>query len=149
MFEIFPWHKLAKFLVTGGTALLVDMGIYFICTRYFGFHYLLSRVVSLAVAIVWNYSINRYWTFEAGAGKISRQFPRFLTVITLTSMLNLVLMRIGVEYLKLNDLLVILIVSGLIALINFSAHFLWSYANERKASEPQDATELSAPTKIR
>lgn len=128
--EKIPWQRLVKFIITGGVALLIDVVIYFILTRYFDIYYLLSRAISLGIAIVWNFTVNRFWTFQATSGKIRGQALRFLTVIISTSLLSLGLMHIGVSLLYLDDLFVLLTVAVITTLINFSAHSFWSYARK-------------------
>ncbi len=132
LIEKFPFQRLVKFIVTGGIALLIDVAIYFMLTRYGDIYYLLSRTISLSVAIVWNFSINRIWTFQATSGKVTTQVPRFLVVIFSTSILSLFLMHLGVSYLHLNDLFVIIIVAIITTVINFSAHSFWSYASSKE-----------------
>lgn len=130
LFKNVPIRRLVKFIITGGIALAIDMTIYFFLTRYGHLHYLLSRVVSLVVAIVWNFSVNRIWTFRAVSEGVIIQAPRFLVVISATSCLNLFLMHVGVAYLYWNDLIVLLLVSALITIFNFTAHSFWSYAQK-------------------
>lgn len=125
-----PWWKLTKFILTGGVALAIDVAIYYALTRYGGIYYLLARTFSLSVAILWNFSINRYWTFQATEGKVSRQALRFILVILSTSLLSLGMMKVGVSILHFHDLSVLLVVSAITTLINFSAHSLWSYKKE-------------------
>lgn len=122
-----PWGKLIKFSFVGGTAFALDFAIYFILTRYGHVPYLLSRVISIACAFAWNFLMNRNWTFQARDGAMSRQACRFIIVMGTTSLLNLVLMHIGVSILRLHDLLVIILVSLLIMGVNFFAHSRWSY----------------------
>jgi len=122
-----PWKRFIKYAVTGGTAIAIDFMIYYLLTRFGHLPYLLSRAISFGVALVWNFTLNRNWTFQAQAGRVSRQAPRFLVVMGATLLVNLVLMRIGVSYLHLPDLLVFLVVTVLSAIGNFSAHLFWSY----------------------
>lgn len=130
-----PWKRFIKFLIAGGSALAIDFAIYFILTRYVHIPYLAGRAVSLAVAMIWNFSLNRNWTFQARTGKVRRQLPRFLFVMTATSLLSLALMKVGVSYLKLNDLLVIIVIAVITSLINFIAHQTWSYSRWRRTVE--------------
>lgn len=116
-----------KFAVIGGSSLLLDLGIYFVLTRYGHLPYLGGRAISLALAMVWNFTLNRSWTFRAQSGHVGTQASRFIIVMTITSLLNLLLMRVGVRYLHLNDILALLLVSMLITLVNFFAHRNWSY----------------------
>lgn len=129
-----PWWKFTKFVITGGVALTIDVVIYYILTRYEGLYYLWARTISLGVAIVWNFSVNRYWTFQAAEGKLSRQAPRFIVVILGTSLLSLGLMKVGVSILHFHDLAVLLTASVLTTLLNFLAHYFWSYANTNQSA---------------
>ena len=122
-----PWQRLIKYVITGGMAIAIDFAIYYLLTRFLYLPYLASRTASFGVALVWNFTVNRNWTFQAKTGIVSRQATRFLIVMGVTLLLNLVLMRIGVSYLNINDLLVFIFVTGLTAVANFSAHMFWSY----------------------
>lgn len=130
LLDKFPPQRLLRFIVTGGTALAIDMAIYFVLTRYGHLYYLWSRVISLAVAIIWNFTVNRQWTFRAVSGDVMIQVSRFLAVILVTSLANLMLMHVGISYLHLNDLFVLVFVSGFITIFNFTAHSFWSYAEK-------------------
>lgn len=124
----FPFWKLTKFVITGGIALGIDVAIYYLLTRYGQMYYLLARAFSLGVAIIWSFTINRQWTFRAIEGDARKQAAKFVIVILTTSLLSIGLMHIGVTVLHFHDLAVILVVSVITTLINFSAHSLWSYA---------------------
>lgn len=141
--RLLPWPRLIKFIITGGVALTIDVTVYYALTRFGGVYYLLARTTSLGAAIIWNFTVNRYWTFEATGTRASRQIPRFLTVIISTSLLSLGIMKIGVSILHLHDLLVLFIASVITTLINFSAHSLWSYATEKTTEQHSTLRPLS------
>lgn len=144
LLQWFPFRKLVKFVITGGIALGVDMTLYYFLTRYGHVYYLLARILSLGVAIVWSFTVNRQWTFRAVEGDARKQAVKFVTVILFTSLLSLGLMHVGVTLLHFHDLVVILAVSVMTTLINFSAHSLWSYAgNKKKAEASIDALPLA------
>lgn len=122
-----PWQRIIKFGLVGGSALALDFLVYYALTRFGHVPYLAGRAISIACAFSWNFTLNRNWTFQAQAGQVKQQASRFVIIMTLTSFLNLGLMRIGVSVLGWNDLLVIAVVSLLIMGINFFAHQFWSY----------------------
>ncbi len=130
--EKFPYWRFAKFLIIGGSALILDITIYYFLTREFEVPYLFSRVLSLGVAIFWNFYLNRVWTFMAQEGSVFSQFGRFVTVIGTTSLLNLALMHVGVSWFGFYDIAVIIFVSILLTLVNFFAHSVWSYAHRKE-----------------
>ena len=120
--------RFSKFLVIGGSALLLDIAIYYVLTRELHTPYLLGRICSLSIAIFWNFYLNRIWTFAAQEGALVSQFRRFVTVIGATSLLNLGLMHVGIALFGFYDIAVILGVSILLTVLNFITHSLWSYA---------------------
>jgi len=123
-----PWQRLTRFVIIGGGAFVIDFGLYYIFTRFGHFPYLASRTVSITLSMIWNFFLNRSWTFQATNGPITRQATRFIIVMVATSLLNLALMHVGVSTLHLNDLLTLVAVTGLITLVNFVFHQAWSYA---------------------
>lgn len=120
--------RLIRFLITGGSALALDFGIYYILTRYVGIPYLIARAISLGTAFGWNFTLNRRWTFRASNGNAKHQAFRFVIVMTITSLLQLSLMHLGISILRLHDIVVLFAVSALITAINFVAHRHWTYA---------------------
>jgi putative flippase GtrA len=130
-FRQLPFKKFIRFSIIGISALALDVGIYYYLTRFHHVPYLVSRAISLSIAIVWNFSLNRSWTFQATDGSVAKQAPKFLLVILCTSVLSLALLKFGVTVLHIHDLIVIFIVSFLIMVINFSSHLFWSYASEK------------------
>ncbi len=126
----FPFWKLVKFVITGGIALGIDVVLYYLLTRYGHVYYLLARTLSLGVAIIWSFTVNRQWTFRAIEGDTRKQAVKFITVILATSLLSLGLMHVGVTLLHFHDLVVILFAAVITTLINFTAHSLWSYAKK-------------------
>lgn len=55
---------IGKFLVSGGVATLVNLGVLYALTEFAGWHYLLSAVVAFAVAFCFSFSLQKFWTFR-------------------------------------------------------------------------------------
>jgi len=53
------------FCIVGGTGVLVNTGVLYICKEYAGFPLLLSSVVAIGVAMLWNFYWNDIWTFSS------------------------------------------------------------------------------------
>lgn len=74
-------QQFTQFVTVGASGVVVDFGLYLLLTRGFAFwhvHYLAANAVSFTVANINNFWWNRVWTFQATAGRIARQYPRFL-----------------------------------------------------------------------
>ncbi|MEO6808062.1 MAG: GtrA family protein, partial [Isosphaeraceae bacterium] len=86
--------RLIQFCAVGGSGMIVDLTCYFLLQRVFANTTLADRVVpptqitvalamarslSIAVALVWNFSLNRRLTFSyARSGSIARQFVTYV-----------------------------------------------------------------------
>ena len=116
-----------RFILVGGVAFLIDAGGYYLLTRFCHLYYFNARLISLSLSLIWNFILNRYWTFNAKSGAISKQLIRFSIVIILTSLLNVLLMRLFVGTFHFPDIMVLVFVSVVIAIVNFIFHRFWSY----------------------
>lgn len=83
-----------KFAVVGMIGTIVDFGIYSILTRGFGLYYIYATAISVFLAILNNFFLNKYWTFKKGSsGKAKTEYIKFLTVSVVNYLLN-----IGITY---------------------------------------------------
>ncbi len=69
--------RIAKFLATGASGVVVDLAVLESLHRFAGWHHLSAAVVSFLVAMTWNYSLNRTWTFKAGRLPLVRSYFRY------------------------------------------------------------------------
>ena len=51
-----------KFCIVGGTGVIVNTGMLYICKEYAGSPLLLSSVVAIGVAMLWNFYWNDIWS---------------------------------------------------------------------------------------
>ncbi|POH60734.1 GtrA family protein [Arthrobacter glacialis] len=59
------WREVAKFGVVGGVAFVIDTGIYlWLLAGSMGGHPTKAKIISAAVATVFSWLANRYWTFR-------------------------------------------------------------------------------------
>jgi len=57
--------RLLKFCLVASLAGYVgNLGILWILTHFFGFHYMISNVFGIAMGTLVNYFLNNYWTFK-------------------------------------------------------------------------------------
>ena len=108
-------HGLA-FLVSGGTAFLVDALVLTLLTAVVGLHPILARVAAIALAMVAGWLMHRTFTFRVRARPSLREFLRYAGVAWTAAAVNygvfvlIVLAFAGIEP------LVALIVSSAVAM---------------------------------
>jgi hypothetical protein len=58
------YARFIKFCIVGGSGALITFGITYLLTEYYHLWYILSMVIAVAIATVWNYNFNLLWTFK-------------------------------------------------------------------------------------
>lgn len=103
MVGLVPWRyqKMArqflKFAVTGVVGAIVDFGTYNIITRgigwtafyeVFGQKIIIANNISVFLAIISNFILNKYWTFRDPSKKVMRQYTAYFGLNFVTWVLN-------------------------------------------------------------
>ncbi len=57
-------QHLYRFNMVSLAGLVINMGLLWLLTNVFGIYYLLSNIISIAVVTLWNYLVNRSWTWK-------------------------------------------------------------------------------------
>lgn len=74
------WRRFGKFLSVGATSTVLDMAI-LAWLMHNAWSALPANLLSYSVGILWNFSLNRAWTYADRRGKPAiQQFGQFLTV---------------------------------------------------------------------
>ena len=120
-----------RFVMVGGLCFMVNLLVLYVATDIWGWHYLLSMLLSIAVANTLGWFLNRVWTFGSSSSKLLSEYIRYLTVnlssfaFSLLSMAVLVT-GVGVHYLVASALNAIVL-----TVFNFLAHRGWSFAERQ------------------
>ena len=56
--------RFLKFAFVGAFGALVNTSLLYIFTEYFGIYYLLSSILAMEMAIIFQFALNDYWTFR-------------------------------------------------------------------------------------
>lgn len=62
--------EILRFLLAGGSCLLLELGALYALTEAAGLHYLYSAALAFTLSVIVNYLMCRYWVFQ-GAGQQS------------------------------------------------------------------------------
>jgi len=113
---LLKYKQIIKYLIAGGTAAFVDLGLLYFITDILGVWYLLSACLAFVVAFFVSFFLQKFWTFrDADKKAIYKQMGVYLGVALANLTLNAVLMYIFVDGFKIWYMLAQVIVSGLIA----------------------------------
>jgi len=114
--------QLARALVVGGVAFLIDILILWILTRFFRVHYLISAVCGFSVGVIVNYLMSINWVFtDRSLNSKGIEFTLFSLIGIVGLILNAILMWLLTEKFSVYYLFS-RIASGLVIfLVNFLA----------------------------
>nr|WP_288544671.1 GtrA family protein [uncultured Faecalibacillus sp.] len=113
-------NQLLKFGLVGGIAFLIDYGLLFICTEWFGIYYFISSIISFSVSVIFNYIASVLWVFDVDQEKSkTKNFIIFIALSIVGLGINQIIMYYGVEVLNLYYMLIKLIATFIVMIFNF------------------------------
>lgn len=115
--------QIVRFIISGGTATTVNLGILFALTHLFSLWYLLSSVIAFMAAFWVSFMMQKFWTFEdSSRNRLQSQALAYLLIIIIGLGINTALIYTFVEYVYMHYLLAQLISGILIAFINYFSY---------------------------
>ncbi len=115
--------QVIKFAVVGIINTGIDLGIYFLLTRYvsfFGDFVFLAKAFSYSIGVVTSYALNRNWTFKSNTASMHSFFP-FIGVNLVSVALNTVLLILFLDFLRIQEGFALVLVTGSTFVWNFLA----------------------------
>ena len=114
--------QFVRFAFVGLANTIIDLGFYFILTRYLGFLgslIFVAKGVSFLIATFNSFVWNRYWTFGKGFEFQWRELIKFYTVVGSGIFINLGVHYVNTIYFGVNDLFSACISAGFTAIWGF------------------------------
>jgi putative flippase GtrA len=118
---------LLKFAATGLSGMLIDFSITLLCKEKLKLDKFVSSSAGFCSAVINNFLLNRYWTFEQSHHPLATQFAIFLLVSITGLVINNFFLYFLLKYLKTNFYLVKLFVTGLVFFWNYAINFLFTF----------------------
>lgn len=128
------YHKneeLWNYLIVGALTTVVSIGSYSIFSKLLKINYLISNVLSWVVSVIFAYFTNRWFVFHSKEKKKFKEFIAFVSSRVLTLLLDSGLMIVGVDYLKIDDLLTKVLVQIIIVISNYILSKLIVFKKEK------------------
>jgi dolichol-phosphate mannosyltransferase len=119
--------RIVRFIVSGGSAAVVSIGLLYVLTEYVGIWYVASSGLAFIAAFFVSFTLQKYWAFRnVQTHNTHIQMSMHLTVALLNFVLNLVLIYALTEYAGIWYVLSQIVASVMIAFESFFA-FRWIY----------------------
>jgi dolichol-phosphate mannosyltransferase len=118
-----------KFAVVGGSGVLVNMGCFYVFTRYAGIRIEFASPMAIEISILTNFFLNNAWTFRKRDTKIgfAGRILRYHLVTAVAGLVNYLTLLLLTHVAGLHDLVSNLIGIILGTFINFFLNSLWTW----------------------
>jgi len=117
--------KILRYIISGGTAAVVDLFLLYAFTDWLGIWYLLSAILAFLVAFMVSFAMQKYWTFKDRSNEnIHGQAAKYFAVTATNLGLNTLGIFLLVDYVHVHYMLSQILVSALIAVESFFVYHL-------------------------
>lgn len=128
VFDETVFGEALKFGLVGVSGMLVNLGILYILTEFAGFFYLVSGFVAFLIAVSWNFSFNKVWTFkESYKHKTTLKFFKFLLVSSGGLVVNLLFLWFFTEIIGTYYMVSQVLAIGIAFIVNFIGNKIWTF----------------------
>jgi putative flippase GtrA len=137
------FHRFLRFAVVGASSTAIDLGLFYLLVTEAGWQSdglrAAAKSISFALGVTNGFLWNRWWTFRAGEGHAPTQYVKFVLVNLIGLGLDLLIVQtafaVGRAWLPLKPLTLLagLLAIPPVALWNFTAHSLWTFARKDSA----------------
>lgn len=110
------YERVWRYLVAGGSAATVDLGLLYVLTEWFGFHYLFSATLAFIAAFCVSFFLQKFWTFQDhSVERVHSQVVLYFVIAVANLGINTLLMYLFVEKLHIWYFSAQIIVGALLA----------------------------------
>ena len=112
--------QIFKFGIVGVIATLIDWLVFFIASNILHIYYIISAILSFTVSVIYNYIASVKWVFDVDKKKDPRKnFIIFIVLSIIGLILTLIIMKIGVDLLGINAMLMKILSTVIVMIFNF------------------------------
>ena len=119
--------RFLKFGMVGILGMVVDFSTTWLCKETLKINKYIANSTGFCCALINNYLLNRYWTFNSTTAQIAPQFTKFLLVSLIGLGLNNLLLYLFVRNTKYNFYFLKLCVTGIVFFWNYFANSLYTF----------------------
>ncbi|MGC9307839.1 MAG: glycosyltransferase [Thermoplasmatota archaeon] len=123
--------RFVKFMLVGGSGVLVNLGVLWLLTEQAGLYYLVSAVFAIELSILSNYALNELWTFrdrgEKGLGNAGARLLKFNLISSPSFPMQLGVMGLLREVFGYYYMVAAVIAIGIVFIWNFFANNFWTW----------------------
>lgn len=113
-------RRFVKYGFIGGSAAVVNLGVFALCDKIFGIFYIISGLIAFVIATYWNFILARKVVFKATNHSKLKEGVLIYLVSALGAFIDIVVLYVCVGLVGLDSLLAKIIAIGVAFVFNFS-----------------------------
>lgn len=111
--------QIFKFGIVGGTAFIIDYGIFTILSQLLGIHYLIASIISFSISVIYNYILSIKWVFDVSKKQTTKEFIIFIVLSVIGLGLNSLIMYISVDLMQIHEMISKIVATAIVMVYNF------------------------------
>jgi len=119
--------RLLKFGVVGASGMLADFSVTWLCKEKWKLNKYIANSLGFSFAVINNFLLNRYWTFNYSHQPFTAQFAKFTLVAVSGLIINNILLHLLLQFSRKDFYLLKLSVTGLVFFWNYFINFLFTF----------------------
>ena len=122
-------EEIINYLITGAIGVAISISVYWIC-RKLHLDIVVSNVISWIIAVICMYILNKLFVFKTKCKNSISAFKEFIFFIlarVFTLVVETLILWIGANILKINDIIVKIIAQIVIIILNYLLSKLWIF----------------------
>lgn len=105
--------------MVGGTAFLIEFGVYWLCTHLFGINYLISNIIAFTISVIYNYILSILWVFDTKKQNKLLEMAIFIILSIVGLGLNELILWISVDFIHINYMIAKVGATAIVMVYNF------------------------------
>lgn len=122
-------QQFVKFCVVGGSGVLVDFGVTYVCKEWIRLNKYLANSLGFAIAATSNYLLNRLWTFHSH-NNIPVEYLKFVGISVLGLGINNAVIYLLTDKLRWNFYFSKLFAIGMVTIWNFFMNYYFTFTGQ-------------------
>ena len=148
MRELFrKYREIILYVFFGGCTTLVNIVVYYAMTRFLGVGEYASNVTAWILSVLFAYVTNKIWVFESRSREakvLLREMGSFFGCRLLSLVLDMGVLWLGIEILRMNDMLVKILSNILVIIVNYIASKFFIFKKDRQKPEMEKKSGYDA-----